>query len=242
MNKCFYPVLVIFLLAGCAENRIYRTVEVSFLAPLFLFSGGEIDMKQEFSIYSLKSTLVYELPYFMHKETDSVSTNVKKFFIFKRGAYQGLMYFPALPQGLTVYKVDSVLKAETLTGFGDILTVDTNVFVSRSVLEDTIKEVYVPKIRKDFTYPDTVVISYLTTKLDLDYSLSKSIEKVKNKTVVKVNSIFEPTIAEGISLPKRSVVFKLKVVDEIPKEQLKKIQTYLKKFRQDSQKLIKAKR
>lgn len=241
MNNFFYPILVIFLLTGCVKNKTYRTVEIYFSSPLFHESGEEIEWKSKFSINSFEDALVYELPYFQKKITDSVSINVKKFFIFDRGSAEGLMYIPAKSPNPTVYKVDSILKAETLTGFGDILTLDEKIFVNKSVLKDTIKEAYIPKIKRDISYPDTIVISYLNSKIDLDYSLSKSIEKVKNKTVVKVNSIYNPMVVKGVSIPRYTVDFELKVVDDIPREQLRKVQEYLKKFEQDSQKLIKEK-
>lgn len=240
-NIFFYLTIVIFLFAGCSKNKVHKSVEIYFSAPLFHESGAEIEWKSKFSINSFENVLVYELSHFRKELTDSVSINVKKFFIFNRGAVKGLMYIPTQSPKPVVYKVDSVLKAQTLTGFGDIITLDERIFVSKSVVKDTIKEVYIPKIKKDITYADTMVVSYLTKKLDLDYSLSKSIEKVKAKTVVKVNSIYNPMIVKGTSIPRYTIDFELRVIDKIPSEQLKKVQTYLKKFQQDARKLIREK-
>ncbi len=222
MNKFFFPAIIILLLVGCTRNKIPKAIEIYFNPPILLKSGEVFEFNKEMSIYSFEDALVYELPFSYEKITDSIPINVKKFFIFGRGMKEGLMYIPALPRDPEVFKVDSILKRETLIDVGDIFTLNQKIFVGRSVGKDTIKEVYLPEIKKDISYPDTMVVSYLTKKIDLDYSLSKSIEKEKNKTVVKVNTIYNPTIIQEISFPRYTLDFELRVIDDIPIEQLKK--------------------
>ena len=61
MYRLFYILSLIVFLYGCSRNKIHRTVEIYFTAPLFHESGAVIDLEREFSIYSFEDALVYEL-------------------------------------------------------------------------------------------------------------------------------------------------------------------------------------
>jgi hypothetical protein len=240
-NITFYLLVINVLLLSCSKREIKsNALHVIYSAPLFHESGAKIDWGKEFTIYSTDDAFIYELPYFNKKVTDSVPKIIKKFFIFKKEAESGLMYIPTQSNSPRVFDVDSVLKAETFKGV-DVFKIEEETFVSKSESKDNIKEVYVPKVKKDMTFPDTTVVTYSTKKLDLNFSWSRSLEEVKNKTVTKVESVYNPQVVKGVSIPKYQVIFELKVLNVIPKSQLKKVQKYIKKFEEDSKKLLKEK-
>jgi hypothetical protein len=240
-NLFLYFVIINFLISGCSKRSISNNaVNISFSAPLFHESGAKFEFEKEFTIFSTHDALIYEIPYFHREETDSVPKIIKKFFIFKKEAESGLMYIPTQSNSPRVFDVDSVLKAETFKGV-DVFKIEEETFVSKSESKDNIKEVYVPKVKKDMTFPDTTVVTYSTKKLDLNFSWSRSLEEVKNKTVTKVESVYNPQVVKGVSIPKYQVIFELKVLNVIPKSQLKKVQKYIKKFEEDSKKLLKEK-
>lgn len=191
--------------------------------PVVKLTGELQNVTDKLIIYTKNDLTVYAFPY--HYSIDDgnklIFEEIKfKYFMFKKNELFGYYFDSLKSQNPRKMNVDSLLneKAFKANNFYDSIN-DSLIIKIKKQENIPLIEKYIPKIRYDFSYPDTTIFYYSNKLKNLNYSFSKDLEKKNNHKISKVRMIYNEYFEEQyrMELPKREFLFELKE-DRIKRE------------------------
>ena len=218
-NKYIIAIVItlIFITSSFVEDKDKITkIKVETTMPNVWVSAKKdfiFSEKKTFSIYYLGKYRVYEFPAYSIDNKGKISNSINNgYFIHEYGEKYGKLYPIYDTQG-SKQLVDSVLRLRAFQG-NDIFFehVDTT-FIGKKLLPNGIvKEISVPKLIKDRTYPDTVYHYYSDKLVDIEYSFSKKIDHIKQSKFFKCKGVFNSQQYQGdtIKLPRREFLVEMR--------------------------------
>ncbi|KLT63899.1 hypothetical protein [Pedobacter sp. BMA] len=193
----------------------------------------------EFTQYNQNALKNGRMEFSDDKSSIDERTNIHRFFIYKLGSEFGLVFEPQSPQSKgTRFKVDSLLKENPVFAGGTTEQDDRNKLLSKKVTKNgKVIEKYVNPGVADINFPDTTTFEFdKHWKSEIDYSLSKTLDKSSGQKLTRVNLSFKPvlqqTLTGGPSLPKRSIDMRI-LNKAISKSDLDEIMSVLSRFKKN---------
>ena len=143
-----------------------------------------------------------------------------RYFVYDKNNRYGLLY-----DSLTVTKarklpVDSLLKKRLTTNAAMFYNSNDSLVATIRRSEEILEEKYIPIVKYDETYPDSIYLYYNKQLVDVTFSFSEELDGLKKTKLCKARFIYNPRRAarENIVLPRRELLFQVKktpVTDQI---------------------------
>ncbi len=71
-------------------------------------------------------------------------------------------------------------------------------------------EKYRCRVKRDETYPDTIIVYYTNKMKEVEHTLSKELDADKKGKVKKIRAIYNPQVVKGFNVPSYEIMFELK--------------------------------
>lgn len=244
-----FAILTLALISSfkCEPNEINKdsilVIDLAYKFQLIKTEGGElINVEDTLRIVSYKDIVVYRVPFQRVSTIVGVDTSgnileeriisEKKGFnhlVYRQNSNYGVMFDSIKELPTKKFKVDSFLTARTFKDF-KFFNSSNDSLIEVNEYEKGIRiEKYVPKLKFDQSYADSLLL-YFTKKLtDKPYSFSRDLEKQKRMNLSKVRILYNsiPKGAYDFEVPKREFVFE---IIDVTLEDKQEIMYYIKEF------------
>jgi hypothetical protein len=184
--------------------------------------GGLINLIDSFFIFYYEDMILYRIPEIVEfsKFTSDSNDNIKNqkfirtetrysYCIFKKGEATGLLYDSLTSTNYLQFSTDSLLEEKTIFKQG-ISMESYNISESDTYNDNSILlEKYIPKIKKDETFPDSSYLYFNKELNKINFSFSGKLDSLKGMRLYKFKIIYNP-IPKGIyafNVPRRELVF-----------------------------------
>lgn len=215
-------VVIVVLVSGCSQT-IKTTGSLSGIRvihniPTVSPEGKLYNFSDSLTIVYRDSVILYLVPYVYEygitKDSSVLETRYTYFIYQDKGTY-GYRYDSASDLSPKRASVDSFLRKYAFSEYPfDNLASDSLVGTTRPEGEEMRIEIYVPKTKLDFTYPDTSFFIYNARLNGIPFSFSRRLDSTHNMKLTKIRYAYNPAKVPGYNfeLPKREFVFELKKV------------------------------
>jgi hypothetical protein len=150
---------------------------------------------------------------------DSVyETSKSNYFIFKKTQPTGYLFRDLEDKNPKTENVDSLFKKKYFSGF--VLKPSINdSLIDKKEISDMLVMKFISKKHFDESYPDTTIYLFKKDKNNIDYSISKPIDTLKNLKLSKIRYIYNDEKSKNYSfiLPARELnleLFEFKLQNE----------------------------
>jgi len=184
--------------------------------------GKLINLIDSFFIFYYENLILYRIPEIIEfsKFTSDSNNNIinQKFIraetrysycIFKKGESTGLLYDSLTSKNFSQFSTDSLLEEKTIFKQG-ISMEPYNIVESVTLNNDSvIFEKYIPKIKKDETFPDSSYLYFNKEFNKIGFSFSRKLDSLKGMKLYKFKIIYNPIPKEiyAFNVPRRELVF-----------------------------------
>lgn len=249
-NVCY--VLMFFLLVSCktltsnqpTEPAEIKGVKIYVSLPHILKDNQFFNWEDSLIVYLYRDYIIFEdeirkQNIFITPQKDGTvkSTLISRetrpiYTITKKGVEYG--YFSDSGK-ISKVLMDTVIRKKFLMNLSGLFkkTVETNgIFTGRYEEKNgDIVDKYTPKIKPDKSYSDTTYLFYTSNPglINLNYTLSEKLDKVGNKKLYKIHSLYlpDPASADENYRFRRDAIYRIK---KITVEQKGKIREMFEKF------------
>lgn len=220
--------LLAFLSSSCSTrlNEKIQGVQFYYSLPFIKNDGQIFIMSDSVNIIYYKKFVLLEIPYKVeysnvvwNSEGNSKETLIKeelrhRYFIYEDSQLYGLKYDSLNANTSQKILVDTFLKQ---TIFGNMVFYNKkndSLIATHKLTESIILEKYIPKVKYDASYGDSLYFYFNNGFRNLKYSLSKELDSIKRTKLFKVVSIYntEYDTLSKIKKPKTSFIFGIKPI------------------------------
>jgi hypothetical protein len=201
---------------GCQNANSKNAYNFFYKIPIVHLNGKLDNIADSFTIISHNGVMVYRFPYTQSMEDIENKIQIERkyrYFVFKDHEKNGYIFTPSNSINILEVNVDSTLKSLAFSG--------TNYFDSENdKLTETVviggsykySEKYIPKLKYDYSYPDTTIFYFSEELKGLEFSFSEELEKKVNQKIGMVNMIHKEYYdsVHQIQIPLRKFEFRVK--------------------------------
>ncbi len=214
-------------------TKIYLT----FNMPVVKLDGELINVEDSLCIYYYKNYVLYQLPnhFSLENENKVILQEIRyNYFIYRKNDKYGYE-FNSLNDSVGEKRVvDSLLskKAFFNTNFYDKKT-DSLIKILQYSKANTLLYIYVPKVKYDETYGDTLLL-YFTKKLkNVDYTFSKELDSSTNLKLYEIKLLYNKgySTTYNITLPKREFRF---AINELSVNNPQEVKSFCERYEAES--------
>lgn len=226
LAKCLAPVILFFGCINCkiAASGTLRKVEVYQKIQIPMIDGRIEDLTDSVKVISYKNFVLFQVPYSNQKfliRWDStgeqhqtlISNEPKqKYFVHESTDSLGFEYDSLNSERGQKKSVDSFLNTKV---FGNLIFYDRkndSLVESGEMEKGILLEKYVPKVKFDYSYSDSSYFFFSNRFDNLNYTLSRELDSIKQKKLFKVVSVYNAgyDTAFKTHLPRREYVFEIR--------------------------------
>lgn len=212
-TKEFALMLFALLTIGCKTHkgleRFEKALEIVYQLPIQDSKESMLRARQTLRLVERDSISIFIIPFFTHvmrnnidKNGDLISeewirTDTSEYYvIYKENNSFGFVYDTSIHKVWRKIEVDSFLTSSSvlsLDSFASHMT-DHDTLVSSVSSNDgsVLTEVYIPKIKNDFTYSDSTIIKYDKALNDFRFSFSRKEDEEKQRKLCQVKMVYNP--------------------------------------------------
>ncbi|PXY41633.1 hypothetical protein DMB65_06695 [Flavobacterium cheongpyeongense] len=183
------------------KKNKYEKIKIKYNLP-FVKSNGDVgNVTDSLSIIYKGNNIIYEIPYYYYskkKETLGRTKTIFKYFVYQNGSELGTWFDSINAPNKKTEKIINIHKEKTILSPPDLFDETNDVLINtiRNKEGYTTIETYIPKFKKDLTYPDTMKVYYKNRLKNIDYSLSKKLDSLKKLKVFKIRFIFNTKLTK----------------------------------------------
>lgn len=197
MSKRYIILVFAFVIigAGCSVSlEEIRAIKLRWVMPIL---DKELDtvfnVEGNSKLYFYKDVFLYKKEgIFIHE--DNTQEKVYTYWMYKQNEKKGIRYKCSFKDTIgATFDVDSFLVKNAFTTF-PFYSKENDIMVYKNESKNKKERVekYIPKIRPDNSYPDTMIFRYSKDYLDIPFSLSPEIEEQKQSRLIEILGIYNP--------------------------------------------------
>jgi len=220
------PVILFFGGINCktAASGTLKKVEIYQKFQIPMTDGRLDDWVDSIKVISYKNFVLFQVPYSKQKfwiswdstgeqhETLISNEPKQKYFIHENTDSLGFEYDALNSERGQQKSVDSFLNTKL---FGNLIFYDRkndSLVESREPEKGILLEKYVPKVKFDYSYSDSSYFFFSNRFENLNYTLSRELDSIKQKKLFKVVSVYNAgyDTAFKTQLPRREYIFEIR--------------------------------
>lgn len=212
-TKEFAWILFALLTIGCKTRkgleRFEKALEIVYQLPIQDSKESMLRSRQTLRLIERDSISIFVIPFYTHvmrnnidKNGDLISeewirTDTSEYYvIYKENNTVGFVYDTSIHKVWRKIEVDSFLASSSVLSLDSFALhmKDYDTLVSSTSSSDgfVLTEVYIPKVKKDFTFSDSTIIKYDKALNDFRFSFSRKEDQEKQRKLCLVKMIYNP--------------------------------------------------
>lgn len=154
------------------------------------------------------------------------------YFIYTKNNSCGLLYDSLTAAGARRLTVDSLLKKRLTTNARMFYNSNDSLVATIRRTKNILEEKYVPIVKYDDTYPDSIYLYYNRQLGNIVFSFSEELDRLKKTKLCKARFIYNPRPAGRypIDLPRRELLFQ---IEEAPITDQNEVIDLFERFKKD---------
>ncbi|MES2418591.1 MAG: hypothetical protein V4541_10430 [Bacteroidota bacterium] len=156
------------------------------LDTVFNLSGGSrLFFYKDITLYQKEGVFQHE---------DGKEEKTYTYWIYKQNRKLGLKFEASVKDSLGIpFKVDSFLVKNAFTNFPFFSKDNDSIVFKRTIKShEELLEKYVPKIKPDDSYPDTMIFRFSKNYTDIPFSYSHEMENEREKRLIEITGVYNP--------------------------------------------------
>jgi hypothetical protein len=244
-----YFILILIFLVNCFssknEKNLFSKISLQYSLTIITQNCKVETAKDTNYIVYFDNYIIQKLPiHHIFNLKDDLETpdqeTIYRYFVYKKDSKYGLWYDSLFLETGKKLLVDSFLEKK-IYGTFDLISVINNYdfFRSTQIPKSTnISHVYIPKIKKDELFADSLYLNYSDELKNVTHSFSKRMDSITGLKLYKIELFFLPKYYEPFKCDaqKRQYIYEMNSVNIYEQEE-KELTRFVKVHQQDWEKL-----